>query len=112
MTDEKKYTGLELFFACLLTASISASAVSITNLYLDSKQNDDLVDSLVDRLDNIEHVLNLTLFQDNLTIVQGFTKGNVFNYTTTLNPDFGVVTLDNVTFLDVGYYTNISSIEE
>ena len=102
MNDKKKYTGQTLFIACFLTACLTASSVSVTNSYLNRRQNEDLVD----KLDNIEHILNLTLFQDNLTIVQDFTKGNVFNYTTILNPDLG-----NVTLLD-GYYTNISTIEE
>lgn len=103
MDDKKKYTGQTLFIACFLTACLTASSVSITNSYFNRGQNEDLVG----KLDNIENILNLTLFQDNLTIVQDFAKGNVFNYTTTLNPDFGVVTIGNVTFLD-GYYTNVS----
>lgn len=101
MTDKKKYTGQTLFIACFLTACLTASSVSITNSYFNRGQNEDLVD----KLDNIENVLH------NLTLVQDVTKGNVLNYNTTLNPDFGVVTIGNVTFLD-GYYTNISSIEE
>lgn len=41
MNNEKKYTGLELFLACLLTACITASAVSITNVWLNREQDID-----------------------------------------------------------------------
>lgn len=100
MNDKKKYTGLTLFLACFLTACITASSVSITHTYLDSKEP-----SIIDELNNIENILH------NLTLVQNTIEQDTFNYTTVLNPDFGVITVGNVTFLD-GYYTNISTIEE
>ena len=99
MTGEKKYTELGLFLACFLTACLTASSVSITHTYLDSNEPD-----ITGELNNIENMLY------NLTLVQDTIKQDAFNYTTIFNPDFGVVTVGNLTFLD-GYYTNISTVD-